>query len=205
VSSEPDRGISDAFNKGLAMARGELVGFLSADDWYEPGALASVAQAHRARPADVYCGRQRYWQGERPGAVFDADPSLLPRFMSVNHIASFARRSLFARHGGFRLDYRAAMDYELYLRFRRRGARFERVDEVLANMSLGGVSDRRWREGLREVRRAQRENGAGWPSAQWSYLFHLAKGSVRWALERAGARGLVALYRERVARVRKAR
>jgi glycosyltransferase involved in cell wall biosynthesis len=41
--SEPDRGQSDALNKGIAMARAEYIGILNADDFYEPGALSRVA------------------------------------------------------------------------------------------------------------------------------------------------------------------
>src|SRR5581483_3497952 len=44
-TSEPDRGISDAFNKGIALARGEIIGILNGDDWYEPGAVAAAVQA----------------------------------------------------------------------------------------------------------------------------------------------------------------
>ena len=43
--SEPDKGISDAFNKGISMATGEIVGIINADDYYHPGALAVVARA----------------------------------------------------------------------------------------------------------------------------------------------------------------
>src|SRR4051812_15345342 len=45
--SEPDRGLSDAMNKGVAMARGDYVGWLNADDFYLPGALAPVLQGLR--------------------------------------------------------------------------------------------------------------------------------------------------------------
>ena len=72
-------------------------------------------------------------------------------------------------------------------------------------MSLGGVSDRRWREGLLEVRRAQLENGVERAAANWNFLFQLGKGSVRRWLEKSGAPGLVALYRERLGRVRKSK
>lgn len=201
--SEKDRGISDAFNRGIALARGRFIGFLNADDWYEPRTLEIAAREVELRPADVYCGLQRYWEGGREGPTFDVDPRLLPRFMSVNHIASFARRALFLEHGGFREDYRVAMDYELYLRFFQRKARFERVGVVLANMSLGGVSDRRWREGLFEVRKAQLENGIGPLAANARCLFQLAKGGARRTLERLGASELVRFYRERISSVRR--
>ena len=48
--SEPDGGRVDAVNKGVAMARGEIVGWLNADDRYEPGALKAVGRAFAAAP-----------------------------------------------------------------------------------------------------------------------------------------------------------
>ena len=204
VVSEPDRGISDAFNKGVQRARGEWLGFLNADDWYEPDTLAVAARAAEHHPDwDVICGRQRYFHNGRPTATFDVNPALLRSFMSVNHIASFSRRALYQRFGGFREHYRYAMDYELYLRFFCGGVRFGRVDAVLANMGLGGASDRHWRRSIREVRQAQLDNGVNWLAAQRRYLFQLSKGGVRRAAERLGARGLVDLYRGRLARVRR--
>ncbi len=199
----PDRGISDAFNKGVARARGEFVGILNADDFYLPDTLATVAALVEGRPeVDVWCGRQRYVDEQgAPVTVFDADPSLLPTAMTVNHIASFSRRQLYQDHGAFKLEYRAAMDYELYLRFFTRGAVFERTNAVLAVMALGGTSDRNWRRALREVRQAQLEHGVALTQAQARYAYGVLKGQARRWLERAGAQGVVDVYRRRVASV----
>ena len=43
--SEPDAGISDAFNKGIALATGDIIGIINADDWYEPEAVATIIEA----------------------------------------------------------------------------------------------------------------------------------------------------------------
>src|SRR4051794_36118149 len=56
--SEPDRGLAHAMNKGFAMARGEIVAELNADDRYAPGALQAVAEAFARRPdAEWLTGR----------------------------------------------------------------------------------------------------------------------------------------------------
>ncbi|MBN2359480.1 MAG: glycosyltransferase [Deltaproteobacteria bacterium] len=198
--SEPDRGISDAFNKGIARASGAYVVMVNADDWLEPDALARVAALVARGQADVYCGYQRYWERGVERSVFGADPERLPRYMSINHGASFVRRSLFARCGGFRLDYRLAMDYELFLRFYRCGATFQRVEAVLSNMDLGGRSDRAWSSALAEVWRAQRANGVPLADAMASFSFQLTKGALRRLLERLGGRRLVERYRRAVQR-----
>ena len=53
--SEPDLGISDAFNKGIALSRGEIVALLNSDDWYEPGAIRAVVAEMRRTGADIAC------------------------------------------------------------------------------------------------------------------------------------------------------
>ena len=58
--SEKDKGISDAFNKGIAKATGEIVGIINADDWYEPAALEQVAA--RMGDADVCFGDLQLWR-----------------------------------------------------------------------------------------------------------------------------------------------
>src|SRR5712691_1818747 len=52
--SEPDRGLSDAMNKGVAMARGEVLGWLNADDFYLPGALRKVGEAFESNPGALW-------------------------------------------------------------------------------------------------------------------------------------------------------
>ena len=205
LHSGPDAGISDAFNRGLQRATGNWVAMINADDWYNPDTLHHVAAAAAAKPnADVICGRLAYWNEDgTPGAVFDARPQLLRSFMSVNHMATFARRSVFDAHGGFRTDMRAAMDYELVLRWFANGAVFAASEHVLANMSLGGVSDRRWQLAIKEVRQAQRMHGVG-PAAAWTHwAFALAKGTARRSLEKVGGQNLIRFYREHLARVKK--
>jgi glycosyltransferase involved in cell wall biosynthesis len=204
VVSEKDRGISDAFNKGVSRARGHFVGILNADDWYEPSTLHDAAEVIASVDPDVVCGRQRYWDGELPVAMFDANPELLRGSMSVNHIASFSRRQLYADHGGFKLEYRAAMDYELYLRFYTRGARFVRTDAVLANMALGGTSDRNWKRAVAEVKQAQLENGVPYARAEAHYLFQMAKGGTRRAVQKVGGQRLVDFYRRNLGQVSRA-
>src|ERR1700733_2556203 len=57
--SEKDKGISDAFNKGLARCEGEIIGILNADDWYEPDAVALAVKYIEA--GDIAFGDIRLW------------------------------------------------------------------------------------------------------------------------------------------------
>lgn len=155
--SEQDNGIAAAFNKGIALARGELIGLLNAGDVYETGAVKKVVDAFVSSPSmDVICGGIRLTEGNSPAILCFSEPARLDKETSVYHPTVFVRRSAYERHGPFDESYRFAMDYELLLRFKRRGSAFAALPEVLAEMKLGGVSVQHWRQGLEEVRRARK-------------------------------------------------
>jgi glycosyltransferase involved in cell wall biosynthesis len=149
--SEPDKGISDAFNKGIAVSHGEIIGIINSDDWYEPEAVSAAVAALLASKAEVVCGAVQYWNNGGKTLVFLPDPERLCFEMTVHHPAVFVRRSVYEREGLFSLQLRYAMDYELMLRFKIQGAVFTTVNKVLANMNTGGASDHFWIQGQREV------------------------------------------------------
>jgi glycosyltransferase involved in cell wall biosynthesis len=187
--SEPDLGISDAFNKGIALSRGEIIGLLNSDDWYEPGAIREVVAEMRRTGADIACGRLQYWDGDRRTYLVKSDPAKLERGMTIGHPTVFVRRECYRKHGLFRLDFRLAMDYEWLLRAKAAGAHFAIVDRCLANMQGGGVGDRRWRNSQREVARARALHVRGADNA-FAYHAYVVRrvfmGSVRRMLDAAG-------------------
>jgi glycosyltransferase involved in cell wall biosynthesis len=148
--SEKDKGISDAFNKGIAKATGEIVGIINADDWYESGALERVAS--EMGEADICFGDIQLWKNENKEFIQKANLKLLNREMTINHPTVFVKRSIYETHGGFDLDYRCAMDYELMLRLKIAKCRFKYLPYTIANMRWGGFSDTSWKIGCRETR-----------------------------------------------------
>jgi glycosyltransferase involved in cell wall biosynthesis len=152
--SEPDEGISDAFNKGIRMARGDIIGILNSDDTYTAGALAAVAAAFDVDTAcDVVHGDILRFQGDTP--LFRLKPAPVDERvwhdMPVNHPATFVRRQAYENIGLFDTHLKVAMDYDLVLRLYRAGCRFCYVERVLANMRYGGASDERFLAARREV------------------------------------------------------
>jgi glycosyltransferase involved in cell wall biosynthesis len=149
--SEPDMGISDAFNKGIAASTGEIIGLINADDWYEPDAARKAVLALKEKRADIVCGAARAWDGDQGRFAFGSNLDMLEREMSIIHATVFARRKLYETHGLFSQKYRIAMDYDFVLRCKLNGAVFWALDDVLANTRLGGIStDRGWIDGYRE-------------------------------------------------------
>ena len=126
VVSEPDRGISDAFNKGIARATGEIIGIINSDDILLPGALQKVADMYDSQ-VDVYSGLILFWDVESdetfpsyPDVTFDK----LKLQYNVAHPARFIRKDAYERYGLYQEDLRYMMDIELLCRFYKQGARF---------------------------------------------------------------------------------
>jgi len=143
VVSEPDKGISDAFNKGIRKASGEIVGIINSDDILLPGALTKIAEAYQPQ-IDVYSGLMYCWDGKThekilfyPDLTFDK----LRLQYSVAHSSRFIRKDAYERYGMYQVDFRYMMDIDLLCRFYHRGATFQLVDAPLAQFRLGGVTN----------------------------------------------------------------
>jgi glycosyltransferase involved in cell wall biosynthesis len=165
--SEPDRGQSNAVNKGFAMARGEILGWLNADDLYEPWTVRHVLQHFGSDDAlDLLYGL---------AIVVDADGGFLRvapqprteiadlyRFTNFLHQpAVFFRRSVIERFGGIDESLEYAMDYDFWLRIARQvKSRF--VPDVLARIRFrpgAKMDDPGWRTHYRVSRRLFLKHG----------------------------------------------
>ena len=144
--SEPDRGIYDAMNKGLARARGEFVIFLNADDRFAgPTAVAdAMAAIARAPGADIYYGSLEIRHGKDSMRHDPPPPSRAAEEMVLGclpHQATFARRAVFDRTGPFDLRWRRHADYDWWLKVLADPAlRLKRIDTVVASYAMGGAS-----------------------------------------------------------------
>ena len=130
--SEPDRGLAHALNKGVAMASGDIIGELNADDIYEPGALQAVGEAFRDHPEVAwltgYCRIIDSNGAEIRRAITEYKNAFLRRYslglyLTHNFIsapATFFRRTTLDEAGDFDERYRISVDYDLQLRIARR-------------------------------------------------------------------------------------
>lgn len=152
-SSEPDKGIYDAMNKGIRKATGKLIGIVNADDWYEPQAVETMVAAYKAadKPDEsVYYGMLRIWRDEKEYCVRRFHHRLIPE-MVVQHPTNFVPKRMYDELGLFNDSYRIAADYELQNRFRIHRVEFVPVEGVISNFRLGGASDRMTKEQLLEM------------------------------------------------------
>jgi len=125
--SEPDRGQSDAINKGIRMSSGDVVAYLNSDDMHRPGAFQAVAEAFASNPQNgVVVGDCDLIDAQsRVEGLFRARlrrrEDLLRYWewgtgFCIPQPAVFVRRELFERVGGFREHLHLAMDYDMWLR-----------------------------------------------------------------------------------------
>ena len=153
--SEPDEGIADAFNKGISIAKGEIVGIINSDDSYLPETLRLVAESAVSHPdCEVFHG-DIVRLDQTGKELFVLKPlnveTSVWREMPVNHPATFVRRQAYDKIGGFDVALRYAMDYDMVLRLYNAGCRFCYIEESLAAMRYGGASDASFVKGLLEV------------------------------------------------------
>jgi glycosyltransferase len=187
--SEPDAGIYDALNKGLARATGDVVGFMHADDLYAgPDALAKLA-AQFERGSDAVYGDLQYVRASDPSHVVrhwragEFSPRRLGWGWMPPHPTLHLRREWYERVGRFDTGFRIAADYDFVLRlFSSPGLRVGYVPEVLVRMRLGGASNRSLRniftksgEDLRALRNA-RVGGLG--ALAWKNLSKIGQFAV---------------------------
>lgn len=197
--SEPDEGISDAFNKGISFSTGDIIGIINSDDWYESDTVEKVIKRYLDCKPDILHGIVR-----RGDELIVPDEAMLKYEMSINHPATFATRHSYLKIGLFRTDFRYAMDYEWLLRGKGSDMKFSFINQCIANMRTGGISDRRWKTVLREWLKAQ--NFHYTDRIVFNYLFFIfqvIKGTVGRLFKKIGLHGLVKFYHEQYSRVKK--
>ena len=151
--SEPDAGISDAFNKGVRLARGSWLNFLNAGDTLlDPGVLERVAA--RLGDAAIVTGYSVTGGAQSPPYRV-SNHDRLARRAWISHQASFIHRRVFDACGGFDPRFKVRMDYEFWLRALPRFP-FEFMDEPLVSFAPGGVSTRARRAFFQEEFAANR-------------------------------------------------
>jgi glycosyltransferase involved in cell wall biosynthesis len=144
--SEPDSGLYDAMNKGVARARGEFVFFLNADDLFAgPRAVAEAMAAIARDPeGDVYYGSILVRDGSRSMRHDPPPPEQAAEEMVLGclpHQGTFARRTVFERTGPFDLRWRRHADYDWWMKvIADPQIRLRRIPSVVASFALGGTS-----------------------------------------------------------------
>lgn len=122
--SEPDKGMYDALNKGIAVATGDIIGTLNADDWLAGNdVVSSVVAGFVKNNCDAVYGNINFIARQDPGRITRRWKS--KPYSSINleygwmpaHPTLYMKRELYLCKGLYSLDFGTCADYELILRF----------------------------------------------------------------------------------------
>lgn len=174
--SERDGGVYEAMNKGLHLARGDVIGFLHSDDMLaDANVVPRLIDIFKDRSVHavygdlIYVNRTkadrviRYWRA----GVFS--PSKLKWGWMPPHPALYVRREIYGQIGGFDTSYRIAGDYDFMLRLLTLpGLKMSYIPTVLVKMRVGGVSNRSLgtmvKKSIEDYRALRANNVGSWPS-----------------------------------------
>ena len=142
--SEKDNGISDAFNKGILRATGDIIGIINSDDQLMPDAILEISKSYE-KDVDVYYG---------DGYILEKDMSKklkkitnldgLRWQMTLFHPSVFVTASAYKKYGMFDTNLKCVMDRDLLLRMYVGGAKFKHIEKPLAIYRMGGESQKNY-------------------------------------------------------------
>lgn len=166
--SEPDKGIYDAFNKGIKMAKGDIVGILNSDDHFTTNdileCVASNIEGYDAVYADVH-----FEKPENQGKIVRYYSSAMFRpfwlrfgFMPA-HPSFYVRKDIYDKVGLYSLDYKIASDFDMMVRiFHNHHIKAKYIKKDFVTMLTGGMSTKNYRNRMlitKEDVKACRRNG----------------------------------------------
>lgn len=140
---EKDAGQSDALRKGFAVAKGDILGWLNSDDMLYPETIAEAVTAMQTHPEIGVVHGHATWVGDdgqflryvhesqpiSPDLLFNCGPF-------ISQPCTFFRRNLYEQVGGLDPTLHYGMDWDLWCRFARAGARFQLMPRVWAAMRI---------------------------------------------------------------------
>lgn len=147
--SESDNGIYDACNKGIKLATGEYLNFMNAGDcFYNDKVLEKFIK--RNVDGDILYGNANVMYKEKskifkyPKIMGNSHSLDIIFFIydNINTQSSFVKRTLFEMYGLFDTKYKIASDYDRWLKFYTKSVKFCRLNFIVANYDMNGISSR---------------------------------------------------------------
>ena len=149
IVSEPDKGIYDAMNKGIALTTGDVIGILNSDDFYlHSEVISQVVQAFKDNPnADLVLGNVDFVNAcdlTRPTRLYSSF-RFLPWKMRFGfmpaHPGAFIKKSAYDKVGLYKLGYKIGADFDLFVRMLMvKKMPYFKLNHTLVRMRVGGVS-----------------------------------------------------------------
>ena len=166
IVSEPDEGIYDAMNKGVKLAKADIIGLLNSDDTYIDAYVLHRVKSCFSREVSIFCGGVNYVDSAakiRREWQLETEKINIQQGWHPPHPAFFATKRLYDELGDYNLEYPIAADFDLMIRFiLANQSRVVLYRYPLVNMKLGGESNSSLKnilKGNREIRKSLKNNG----------------------------------------------
>lgn len=146
--SEKDEGIYYALNKGIALASGDVIGFLHSDDFYTNNlVIEKIVNAFKTKDTDGVYANLYFVDKNDPNKITrkwqsgDYSPNSFMYGWMPPHPTLFIKKNIYSKYGFFNLDFKTSADYELMLRFiHKNQISLTYLDEYIIKMRVGGQS-----------------------------------------------------------------
>ncbi|GGK30669.1 hypothetical protein GCM10007962_26260 [Yeosuana aromativorans] len=159
--SEKDKGIADAWNKGLKLSTGDVIGLLNSDDWYDESAIEKAVSCLDINKPELSYGICKRVNNSKE-VIEVINHTFKPQRIYLNfgfsHTTCFATKKLYDLIGVFKLDYKIALDTDFLLRCYKKGIIFKKCNNI-TYMRLGGVSTKHKMTAHYEHQKALKVNG----------------------------------------------
>lgn len=150
IFSEKDKGVYDAFNKGIKSSNGDILGFVHSDDLLaSPLIISEIVEKIKREKLDGVYGDLNYVQKHNINKIVrkwksnDFDYDLLKKGWMPAHPTFFLKKSVYEKHGLFNLNYSISADYDFMMRvLSDKSLKFGYLPKVITKMRVGGESNR---------------------------------------------------------------
>lgn len=203
-----DKGLYDAFNKGLARANGQIIGFLHSDDiFFDNQALERVSSAFMNKDVDYYCARMVIYDEKLESlfAILGAPPhrqTLKDQLYSSTYFAHptyYCKKEIIEQVGDFDLAYKVAADIDWLYRLENTTQQFYFDPKPLVKFrGEGGISANKYFVALSEEMSIRIKNEERSLDLYFIYYYHFFRRGIRFILERLGLLKAIGLLRKMI-------
>lgn len=161
IISEKDKGIYDAWNKGIKIAKGNWVSFIGSDDSFYPDAIENynnIVKQHRN--LEYISSKVELIENKKLIKIIDGiwDWRVFRKYMNVAHVGSLHSKNYFKKYGNYNTNYKIAGDYELLLRAKDK-LKYYFLNKFTVKMDANGISNDQIYNTLLETKRAKIQTG----------------------------------------------
>ena len=147
--SEPDKGIYDALNKGIAWAQGEVIGFVHSDDFLaDKDIIKDIVETFTTENSNGVYGDLHYVAFDNTDKIIrnwvskPYNKKLLKKGWMPAHPTLFLKKEIYDTYGLFNMSYKIAADYDFILRvFQQKNLKFSYLEKTIIKMRVGGASN----------------------------------------------------------------